>query len=120
MAYQWGWQSVDSSSRLGNSSWWSTDSISSLMGAQHFFRICYINDGPRRKPLSCPHLPTPPVHISARAPMLRFGNSKRGLLPGEESKGRQYAGKDSPGPVYRPNFESVSKKSPAPSLGGLH
>jgi|EP00670_Eutreptiella_braarudii_P012993 hypothetical protein len=54
------------------------------------------------------------------APITRFGNSKRGLLPGEESKGRQYAGKDSPGPVYRPNFESVSKKSPAPSLGGLH
>eukprot|EP00667_Euglena_gracilis_P006012 EG_transcript_6057 len=49
-------------------------------------------------------------------PSIKFGTSKRGV---EEAR-RAMPGKDSPGPVYCPNFEAVSKKTSAPSLGGLH
>eukprot|EP00668_Euglena_longa_P043093 GGOE01057114.1.p1 GENE.GGOE01057114.1~~GGOE01057114.1.p1 ORF type:complete len:639 (+),score=162.00 GGOE01057114.1:82-1998(+) len=49
-------------------------------------------------------------------PSIRFGTSKRGA---DEARIR-VVGKDSPGPVYCPNFEAVSRKTPAPSLGGLH
>ena len=50
----------------------------------------------------------------------KFGTSKRGLLAGEEGKAKNFAGKDSPGPVYRPNFEAVDPHRPNIVFGSLH
>uniref|UniRef100_A0A7S1N3Y1 Uncharacterized protein n=1 Tax=Eutreptiella gymnastica TaxID=73025 RepID=A0A7S1N3Y1_9EUGL len=58
---------------------------------------------------------------AASAPKVKFGTSKRGLLKGEDKSSKTNAhGRDSPGPVYRPNFEAVSKHKPSTYIGGLH
>lgn len=51
-------------------------------------------------------------------PKVKFGTSKRGLLGGED-KTKHFAGKDSPGPVYRPNFESIDRHRPNITFGSL-